>query len=821
MQQKIILTITLILISIMRLAAQETADNERIVPLVRNTALPYSVSMGLQDRHIALWGSHGKFYHKNKDLWQWQRPRLMMTCEDLFSSSYVLPYLAPMLENSGAIVMMPRERDLHDYGVIIESPKKSEHNYTWESQIEHSGEYAVYVSYEKDEKNTDAAEYTISHAGGKTTYSVNQRIGGKPWVYLGTHHFTSGEQAIVQLKREDNVSTGRVKIGGGIGKSGFPQFMEGARYWLEAARVPEYIYNHTHGENEYTDDIYARGKWVNYISYGERADTTTTGLGIPLDLSFALHTDAGVRLNDSIIGTLAIMSGKNAKKRSKLANGMSRMTSMALADSVQTQVCHDLRKLHNPEWTRRKLYNKSYCETRHPEVPSMILELLSHQNFADMRYGLDPKFRFDVSRAIYKGILRYLCARDSLPYIVHPLPIKTIGCTLENDVVTLKWDAELDSLEDSATPSFYIVYTKKGESGYDNGIMVKSTEYKIKLKDNVDYQFMVRAGNAGGVSMPSPTVAARKTSKDNGTILIINGFDRVSAPASFNYGEQVAGFVPGDYGVPDHCAFYFTGQQHDFVRYSPWRDDDAPGFGASYADMEGKLIAGNTFDYSHQHGCEWAKKGYSYVSCTAGAAPWYNTVTDSSMMTESVRYKALDLILGEQKTIMAGLPKDSCFRHACYTDALINLLTNYATLEHGNILVSGAHTGSDLTNNVMGWDSVRIAFAENVLRYKGHNGHASRTGEVVGERKICKNKRLKISYHNEPNAKVYHSYNTDCIRPASNAICTMRYKDSGQCAAIKSDGQWKTYITGFPLENLKGENDLRIIIDEVCAHFGL
>ena len=34
----------------------------------------------------------------------------------------------------------------------------------------------------------------------------------------------------------------------------------------------------------------------------------------------------------------------------------------------------------------------------------MLLELLSHQNFADMRYGSDPRFKFLVSRAIYKGI---------------------------------------------------------------------------------------------------------------------------------------------------------------------------------------------------------------------------------------------------------------------------------------------------------------------------------------------------------------------------------------------------------------------------------
>ena len=814
------LIILLLIVGFGALAAQEPNAEVRPANLVTNTDLPYSVSAGLQGRHIALWGSHGKFFNKTKELWLWQRPRLMMTCEDLYSSSYVLPYLAPMLENAGAIVMMPRERDVHDYGVVIDKPKSNESHYTWQAEIKQTGDYAVYVSYERGDNNSDAAEYTVNYSGGKTTYKVNQRIGGKPWVYLGTHRFNAGDEASVKLVRDDNVSAGRVKIGGGIGRSGYPQFMEGARYWLEAAGVPQYLYNHTQGSNEYTDDIYARGMWVNYLSYGERADTLTSGLGIPLDLSFAFHTDAGVRLNDSIIGTLVIMSGKNAKKRSKLANGMSRMTSMALADSVQTQVCHDLRALHNAEWTRRKLYNKSYCESRHPEVPSMILELLSHQNFADMRYGLDPKFRFDASRAVYKGILRYLCARDSLPYIVQPLPVSALGCTLSNDTLTLTWRATPDTLEATATPNYYIVYTKTDDNGFDNGSLVRDTTYSIKVKDNTHYQLRVCAGNDGGISMPSGTVAACLNSKHKGTVLIVNGFDRISAPEAFNYGEQVAGFVPGDFGMPDRVAFHFTGEQYDFVRDAPWIDDDAPGFGASYADMEGKLIAGNTFDYAYAHGKAWAEEGYSYVSCFTDAIERYNTVRDSSMMGGPVRYAAVDLLLGEQKTIAAGLPQDSCYRHRCYTDSLMLFLTNYAQLEHGNILVSGAHTGSELNRNVMGTDSATTAFAANVLHYKGHNNHATRTSVVAAERKVCKNKRLTLSIEDRPNPIVFYSNNVDCIRPVGGT-CTMRYKDTWQCAAIKFSGEWRTYVTGFPLENLKGDDALKKFIDEVCAHFGL
>ena len=58
------------------------------------------------------------------------------------------------------------------------------------------------------------------------------------------------------------------------------------------------------------------------------------------------------------------------------------------------------------------MWDRQYSEAWRPNVPVMLLELLSHQNLADMRFGLDPRFRFDVSRAIYKGMLRFQAFRE-------------------------------------------------------------------------------------------------------------------------------------------------------------------------------------------------------------------------------------------------------------------------------------------------------------------------------------------------------------------------------------------------------------------------
>ena len=79
-------------------------------PWTINKSKPNKISLGLQGRHFSIWASHGKYYDRRVG-WRWQRPYLFCTTEDLFTQSIVIPYLLPMLERAGAIVVSPRERD--------------------------------------------------------------------------------------------------------------------------------------------------------------------------------------------------------------------------------------------------------------------------------------------------------------------------------------------------------------------------------------------------------------------------------------------------------------------------------------------------------------------------------------------------------------------------------------------------------------------------------------------------------------------------------------------------------------------------------------
>ena len=620
-------------------------------PLVTKVSRPYTPTNGLQNRHIALWQSHGFYYEPKLDRWEWQRARCLQTVEDLYTQSFVLPYLVPMLENAGANVLIPRERDCQTAEIIIdndsclntrsiytekvtdkpwmqgvgkgfahlrplytdfenpfkegtfrtiETIKKGKESVAeWIPEIPRDGQYAVYVSYHTVPNSSDDALYTVHHKGGASRFKVNQQMGGGTWIYLGTFGFDAGQDNAYKVtlsnrsaKAGQTVTADAIKIGGGMGniarriseegatdnlkssdktanssdetkqtktthqspytaiyqESGYPRFCEAARYWMQWAGIPDSVYSESQGKNDYTDDYKSRAIWVNYLAGGSAANPTERGLNIPVDMAFAFHSDAGTTLNDSIIGTLGIYQTDSYK--GVFANGASRYLSHDLTDLIQSNIVRDIRTLYEPQWTRRGKWNQSYYEARVPQVPTMLLELLSHQNFADMRYGLDPRFRFTVSRAIYKGMLQFLCSQYRTNYIVQPLPVDHMALRMisENEI-ELTWQAVADPLEPTANAEKYIVYTRTGNGDFDNGVVVDKNSYRTTLPAGVVCSYKVTALNKGGESFPSEILSAGQAFNSKGTVLVVNGFDRISAPADFVAAPPadtlLAGFLDG------------------------------------------------------------------------------------------------------------------------------------------------------------------------------------------------------------------------------------------------------------------------------------
>ncbi|MDE6296262.1 MAG: hypothetical protein K2L89_00295, partial [Muribaculaceae bacterium] len=780
-------------------------------PFVKEVNPSANPAKGMPNDIVALWPSHGRYY-KIGSGWAWQRGFLFQTLEDVYTMGYIYPYVVPMLENAGAYVFIPRERDTNPHEVIVDNdineggqifsqPYYKETNGAnqwstgeldgfiydlpdfrdtenpfengtyrqvkttrngkvsragWYADIPEDGEYAVYISYKSLPNSTKDARYTVNYSGGTKEFTVNQTMGGGTWIYLGTFPLEKGYSdtepvvMVSNLSSEDGaiLTADAVKIGGGMGNiarsdrrsdiyydpstpendiaydeeedendesdesdidsvdndspsakiqttvtppklkkgvapkfstSGMPRWVEGSRYWLHWAGFPESVYSPYHGRDDYKDDYTDRGHWVNYLAGGSRVLPNEPGLKLPVDLSFALHSDAGVRKDDSFVGTLGIYYTNGGRSYD---DGTPRMNSRILTDMVMRQITNDIRQEFEPKWTRRSMWDKSYLEARVPEVPATLIELMSHQNFADMMYGLDPNFRFTVGRSIYKGMARFLAERKGREVVIQPLPVKDFYIKKQSsNTYRLSWEPTPDPLEKTAMPDKYVIMERnEGDLGFHKIAETSSTHYDVKVSDNSIHSFKIIAANAGGLSFPSEVLALCEGSNNSKPVLVVNGFTRVSGPAQVRDSKNAGFKADEEFGVPYIKDISFTGNQTEFNRNAGNRHGSS---GSSYTT---KVIAGNTFDYAATHGDAIAEAGYGFVSASVGAVE-----TGKVKLTD---FTNVDLILGKQKTTVVGNGKSGVNYRAFPVD-LQKAVKSFLD-KGGNLIVSGQYVVSDL-----------------------------------------------------------------------------------------------------------------------------
>lgn len=685
-------------------------------------------SANLSGRTFAVWNSHGRYYEHSLNRWEWQRARLFTTVEDLLSSSFVLPFLVPMLENGGANVFLPRERDMQSQKVVAHvgyEGNLAAKSLGVDLDVPEDGEYGVYVRYPEKADAPSEVIYSIHHAGGISEYSVCHKVAADMWVYLGTHHFTSG--CHVEIKADGPVAISDIRLGGGMGTverdgstSGMPAWMEGARYYLETDGFPSSVYAPGGGTNDYTDDINCRGEWVNALR-------DIKHLGV--DASIALHTDAGVMQADSIYGTLTIVNTKNGT--AKYADGRNRMIAHSLAHIIESQIVGDVRQTWSAGWTERGIWDKGYSEARRQDLPSVLIEMLSHQNLNDIRLALHPQFRFDVCRAIYKGMLRFFEGDDA---VVQPLPVQRFGMKqVAPDSLLLSWMPAVDPLELSAKPDGYMVYADGALVAQLSDTCITVSQPKGKL---VEYQ--VVAINKGGRSFPSMTLGAYLNDKNAQTAIFVDGFDRLSAPDVVNEATW-RGIIATEPGVGWGSEQFTTGSQYDFNPQSLWLDDDAPGCGASFADMEQKTTIGSHTRHVPDEVRKLVADGYTVIS---QSKDYFEN--DRSALSCSL----LRIWLDRQKTTWYGSQPS---RHAIYTKEFMRRMTDVVATSP-SIFISGSFVGTDLQT------PEAKEFASKILGFTFRTNHASQTidGAIP-----------------------------DAIEPSKGAKTTLRYSDSQMSAEIQ------------------------------------
>ncbi len=866
-----------------------TKKEVRPAPVVENISKKFIPTEGLFNRNIVVWPSHGWYYNNKEDRWEWQRPRIFQSVEDLVPLSFTVPYLLPMLEKAGAVVFDPRERDIQPHSVVVDNDTRSDvkskfyveknrgRKYKWHSgegtgfavgnppypsdynpfekgtyretetslkatssiswipNIPVKGKYAVYISYVTTDKSVNDARYTVYHEGIKTEFKVNQQIGGKTWIYLGEFKFGKGfnpDSNKVVLTNESSepgkiITADAVRFGGGMGiierggaASGRPKIFEGARYYLQYAGMPDsLVYNLNDNKNDYNDDYMSRPEYVNYLygaPFGPNADREAKGLGIPIDISLAFHTDAGITHNDTTVGTLAIYSLRGAKRDSTYPDGVSRFANRDLADIMQTQIVDDIRAEYDPAWNRRQLDNGRYSESFRPNVPAVLIELLSHQNFTDMKFMQDPQFRFTVARAMYKGMLRFLSVQYDFKYVVEPLPVHQFSASMNpGGDVTLKWLPTNDPLEATAKPDAYIVYTRINGGDFDNGVLVDHPYAEFKdIKPGQIYSYKVTAINKGGESFPSEILSVCSMKNDKRPVLIVNGFDRVAAPATVETPKFIGFFNEKDRGVPDKYDLSFTGREYDFDSTSQWITNDRPGWGASYADYETKVIAGNTFDYPYLHGKSIRAAGYPFVSASV------QSVINGDVNLND--YKFVDLILGEQKTThWQRAVEDSLhgLRFKAFPAKLRADISAYCQ-SGGNIFVSGSYVASDLFEADPA-DTAGMNFAKDVLKYNLDTDHGAKTGEVFSSDSLFMTKFDKFGFNTALNNKIYAAQTPDAITHTAGSKTILRYTDNSFGAGTAYKEKYGSVVFGFPFETILGQKVRNEVMKAVMDYLGL
>ena len=812
-------------------------------PWVSNVSQPNTVSQGLHNRHLSVTSSHGRYYDIGRGVWKWQRPNLFCTTEDLFTQTIVVPYLIPMLEKAGAVVFTSRERDWQREEIIVDndlsnaalsyresngrnawttSPRtgfafhqgryadgenpftqgtarmvaatssaKNVSTASYQPYFMQEGRYAVYVSYQSLQGSVDDAHYTVYHKGQQTEFRVNQQMGGGTWVYLGTFEFDKGYNAfnrVVLTNESDHkgvVTADAVRFGGGMGNierggqlSGLPRCLEGSRYMTQWSGAPYSVVSASGGKNDYNDDINSRSLMTNWLAGGSCFVPNSDGLKVPIELSLAVHSDAGAKDND-IVGSLAICTTDN-QGTTVYPSGLPRTDSRDFAQTMLDNLDSDIRRSYGT-WNKRSLYDRNYSESRRPDMTSAILETMSHQNFTDMKFGLDPNFRFTVARSIYKTILRHVASAHGTKATVAPLQPRNFSIEMKSkNKAVLKWEPTADTSEPTAKPTSYIVYMATGTSGFDNGTQTKKTQMKIKLEPGVLYRFKVSACNNGGESFTTEELAALYQKDAKGTILIVNGFDRLAPPAVKDDGMSQGFDLDADFGLTLGATAGWCGRQLNYNRQGIGKEGpDALGYSGN--ELAGYFVPGNDFNYvtDHARAIQSARQ-YSIVSCSAKAL-------ESGEM-KLKKYCCIDLLLGLQKQDFTQLRNFKAI-----TPRMQQQLSNYLR-QNGALLVSGSYVGSDMRS---GSDQV---FMQQSLKAVWGGSDPNGVGNSVS------GLGTTFNFYRTLNEKHYFASSPDVLMPVDGAFCAMRYSDGREAAVAYRGSDCRTFVMGFPFECITDNN---------------
>jgi N-acetylmuramoyl-L-alanine amidase len=516
--------------------------------------------------------------------WRTQRGNTNEIVEDLVSTETVHQWLVPLLQNAGARVFTVRESDTNPDLVLVDNgeatysesgnaaafstsslmawgrptfPMAGDVNpftlgsnrlmtvsptvtasATWTAQIPRDGFYEVSISYTAFTARVTDAHFLVRHAGGESSFRVNQQRHGGTWVTLGTFYFRAGgtAQVVAQNDSQDtrnpaNVSLDAVKFGGGVGLidrgggvSGRGRFEESARYQAQWAGAPESVYapgGNTTGADR-NNDISARPRFAAWVrEAGEPA------------VYVAWHTNAA---NSMARGTQTYVYGTDGVGMCSLATEYAGVQgSRELGDFLRTELVNDFRQdagWNEPAWRDFGTLCANFGELNpgnNAETPAVLLEIAFHDNATDANRLKEPQFRYIAARAITQGIIRYFASVDAVtPQFPPEAPTAVRARDLLNGRAEVSWSPSATDAQNvgGQAATRYRVYSSDDGLAWDDGVETMNTSVDLALPAGRAKYFRVAGVNAGGESFPSVVVGAKAGSP---RLLIVNGFDRFEA----------------------------------------------------------------------------------------------------------------------------------------------------------------------------------------------------------------------------------------------------------------------------------------------------
>lgn len=509
----------------------------------------------LTGKRIAVSPGHGYYWHSTLG-WTTQRGVIDGLLEDIHTAEICNQYLIPFLENLGADVVDCREHgELASEALVdndggapgyvetgswttstssgyggggyrfVSSAAVATATATWTLPVPQDGLYPVYAWFRASSNRTTAAHFTVAHAGGSSSVTVDQTRDNLSWAWLGDFWFTTAQGAVVTLDNQ-SASPGvciadTIRLGGGMGSiargagtSGQRRWRECARYWSQFAGAPSTVWDSISGGEDNDDDVTARPRFAEWRG---------------ADAFVSLHTNAGGGGGTSTY----------------IYNGGATAGSATLSQAVHTQIVGDLQAYWNSGWTDRGQLQANFGEVRLlSTMPGILVELAFHDVPGSLDHTSlhDPEFRYLSARAYARGVLRYFAPTAPFP----PEPPNALRVVQDGaHGLLVAWDP-------AAGAASYTVEQSLDGKGFVQVASVTGTNWSTgPLPHHSLRSFRVRAWNATGRSFPTEVLTAGTDHLGTATALLVQGFDRLDR------------YVKGPDNTRDYLRLFGDGLRRD------------------------------------------------------------------------------------------------------------------------------------------------------------------------------------------------------------------------------------------------------------------